>query len=358
MKKALAFFICTALIVSILVFTPSGAFADGEEPTPGASPTPTATATSRYALLSGIDSTVGTWNKEFVGNISSYVLTLDETQDSATVTPEKGDATQTVYINGKQADSVTVGVDNGKHKHLTIKVKQPDKRNRIYYVKVERKKSSNNDLASLSASAGTIDSEFDTTLLEYNIALDKYTPFITLTAAKAESHATLRIDGSRTTSRKYSIAPGAEKTVTITVRSQTGVTKTYSIHIKREEYPITNQTEALIDFAKHYLGTPYVRGAKGPDKFDCSGFVYYCLNGIGYSTGYRTSGAWAVSSFESITSIEEMLPGDILCFNGHVGIYMGDFMMIDCSSSHGGVRITSLGSPYWTENFICGKRVL
>lgn len=358
MKKVLAFFICAVLFASILISMPTAALAEETEPTPDVSPTPAPTVVSRYALLSGIDATTGTWNKEFSSSARSYILTLDENVKTVTLTPQKGVDTQTLTINRRKVESVTVSVDNGKHKHVTIKVKQAGKRNRVYYVKVVRRKSSNNDLKSLSISAGTMGSEFDPAQLEYNVALDRYTPFITVKAAKANSHATLRIDGYRRTYRKYNLAPGEERTVKITVRSQTGVTKTYLVHIQREVNPITDRAEALIDFAKHYIGTTtYVHGGKSPPGFDCSGFVYYCLNGIGYKTRYRTSAVWARSGFETIPTLEQMLPGDIICFKGHVGIYMGDNMMIDCASSVNGVSIKSCVSPYWTANFRCGKRV-
>ncbi len=360
MKKAFSFLICTVMFVSILISMPSFALADEAEPSPSPSPTPAPApvVTSRYALLGGIDVTAGTWNKEFSAGVRSYVLTLGETEEGVTITPIKGDETQTITISGRRVGSAAVNPDHGKHRHITIRVRQPGKRSRLYRVKVAREKSSDNDLAALSFSVGTMEGEFDPATLEYNVALDQYSPFVKVTAAKANNHATLRIDGYRRTWRNYTVPPGTEKTVTITVRSQTRVTKTYLIHLRREAYPITDKAEALIDFAKYYIGkVHYVSGGKSPAGFDCSGFVYYCLNGIGYTTGYRTSGAWAKSGFKTISKLEQMLPGDILCFKGHVGIYMGDNMMIDCAYSLNGVTIKSCVTPYWRENFICGKRV-
>lgn len=343
MKKALAFIICTALFVSALISMPAAALAD--EPSP-------------YALLSGIDATAGSWNIEYSGNVTSYILTLGETEGAVTITPQKGDASQILTINGIRADSIPVSLDNGKYKNITIAVSQAGKKSRTYYVKVIRDKSSNNDLAALSATAGAMDSEFDPAQLAYYLTIDRYTPTVTIKAAKAEPHATLRIDGYLCTSRKYKLAPGKEKVIMITVRSQTYKTKTYFVRITRESYPSTDKAEALIDFAKHFMGTPYVRGGKTPAGFDCSGFVYYCLNGIGFTTGYRTSAVWPKSGFKTIPTLEQMIPGDILCFKGHVAIYMGGNMMIDSATSVNGVSIKSCVSRYWTENFICGKRVL
>ncbi len=117
--------------------------------------------------------------------------------------------------------------------------------------------------------------------------------------------------------------------------------------------------EGLIEYAKTLMGKPYVRGGKGPDVFDCSGFVYYALNQSGYSIGYMTSGGWGSSGYTTIGSMSDLQRGDIVCFNGHVGIYLGDGDMIDSRPSAGGVVITEdiFNTSYWTRNFKSGKRI-
>lgn len=132
--------------------------------------------------------------------------------------------------------------------------------------------------------------------------------------------------------------------------------------ISRGDLPAASsvsQVEALIAVAQEQLGKPYVLGGKGPDVFDCSGLVYYCLNQSGYEIEYMTSGGWADSSFETIENMSDLKRGDILCFKGHVGIYLGDSLMLDASSSQGKVRISSdIGkTAYWLNNFLYGKRV-
>ena len=116
---------------------------------------------------------------------------------------------------------------------------------------------------------------------------------------------------------------------------------------------------SLLAVAQSRLGCKYVRGAKGPNTFDCSGFVYWCLKQIGVSQGYMTSGGWAASSkYPKITSLSDVQAGDIICFKGHVGIAMGGGMMIDAGRSEGCVRTTKLSLPYWKKNFLCAFRVL
>ena len=122
--------------------------------------------------------------------------------------------------------------------------------------------------------------------------------------------------------------------------------------------------EKLISVAQSKLGKKYVLGAKGPNTFDCSGFVYYCLNQAGVKQGYLTSGGWASSGrYQKITSVSNLKRGDILVFSGdsagHVGIYLGNGVMIDASSANGKVvkRTGIWNISYWKGVFICGFRV-
>ena len=114
----------------------------------------------------------------------------------------------------------------------------------------------------------------------------------------------------------------------------------------------------MIAAAESKLGVRYVRGGKGPDKFDCSGFVYWCLNQAGVRQGYMTSGSWAkTEKYPTIGKLSNAQRGDILCFDGHVGIALGGGKMIDASSGAGKIRVTSLSTPYWQKEYICGFRV-
>lgn len=122
--------------------------------------------------------------------------------------------------------------------------------------------------------------------------------------------------------------------------------------------------DKLISIAQSKLGKKYVWGAKGPNTFDCSGFVYYCLNHAGVKQGYLTSAGWASSGrYQKITRISDLKRGDILVFSGdsagHVGIYLGNGGMIDASSANGKVikRSGMWNGSYWSGHFICAFRV-
>ena len=124
--------------------------------------------------------------------------------------------------------------------------------------------------------------------------------------------------------------------------------------------PNSSKVEALISAAEALLGKPYVYGGKGPDEFDCSGFVYYALNQSGFKISYMTSGGWANSGYATIYGMDNLKRGDIVCFKGHVGICLGGDDMIDASTAKGQIRkfYGISGNKYWQEHFICGKRPL
>lgn len=126
----------------------------------------------------------------------------------------------------------------------------------------------------------------------------------------------------------------------------------------------TNKIETFISVAQGKLGCTYVFGTKGPNTFDCSGFIYYCLNKAGVNQSYMTTAGWAASTkYQKISSMSNLKRGDVMVFSGtnygHVGIYLGNGQMIHASSGKGKV-ITSTGvlqSNYWKSHFICGFRI-
>lgn len=115
--------------------------------------------------------------------------------------------------------------------------------------------------------------------------------------------------------------------------------------------------DSLLSVAASKVGKPYVYGAKGPNAFDCSGFIYWCLNQVGVKQSYLTSSGWrSVGKYTKITSFSNLQAGDIIVVSGHVGIVAGGGQVIDASSSNGRVVKRSLNS-WWSNNFICGWRI-
>ena len=96
---------------------------------------------------------------------------------------------------------------------------------------------------------------------------------------------------------------------------------------------------AIVKKAYEYLGTPYRSGGASPGGFDCSGFTSYVFGqfGIGLS---RASGAQAYGG-ANVGSLSNAMPGDIICYPGHVGIYIGNGQIIHASVPGDYVKIAS-----------------
>ena len=121
--------------------------------------------------------------------------------------------------------------------------------------------------------------------------------------------------------------------------------------------------DRFISAASSKLGCEYVLGAKGPNKFDCSGLVYYCLRQAGVGGNRLNAAGYSQkSSWKKIESIGSLKRGDIIFFRSdtdkhvnHTGIYVGGGNMIDASSGNGKVIKRPL-SAYWKRNFVCARR--
>jgi len=116
--------------------------------------------------------------------------------------------------------------------------------------------------------------------------------------------------------------------------------------------------QKLIEVAKSKLGCTYVTGGKGSTTFDCSGFVYWCLNQSGVKQSYLTSYGWrTIGKFTKITDFDSIRAGDIIVVYGHVAIAVSKTQVIDASSSNGKVVQRSFQSSWWKRNFICAWRI-
>ena len=111
----------------------------------------------------------------------------------------------------------------------------------------------------------------------------------------------------------------------------------------------------IVAYAKKFLGCRYVYGTAGPKTFDCSGLTSYVYKHFGYSLN-RTSGGQRSNGKEVNKS--DLQPGDILCFTGHVGIYIGGNKFIHAANPRKGVIISSLSESYYVKHYITARRIL
>ena len=112
---------------------------------------------------------------------------------------------------------------------------------------------------------------------------------------------------------------------------------------------------AIIKEAEKYLGYPYVWGGSSPStSFDCSGFVSWVINHSGWDVGRL--GAQGLCNICTPVSSASVKPGDLVFFTGtydtpgvsHVGIYVGNNMMIHCGDP---ISYANLNSNYWQSHF-------
>ena len=112
---------------------------------------------------------------------------------------------------------------------------------------------------------------------------------------------------------------------------------------------------AIIKEAEKYLGYPYVWGGSSPStSFDCSGFVSWVINHSGWNVGRL--GAQGLCNICTPVSSANVKPGDLVFFTGtydtpgvsHVGIYVGNNMMIHCGDP---ISYANLNSSYWQSHF-------
>ena len=120
---------------------------------------------------------------------------------------------------------------------------------------------------------------------------------------------------------------------------------------------VSGSVQELIQVAASKVGSPYVWGSKGPNSFDCSGFVYWCLNQAGVRQSYLTSSGWRnVGKYKKISNYDDIRPGDIVVEKGHMGIAAENGKVIDASSGNGKV-VYRQRSKWWRDNFIVAWRI-
>ncbi len=123
---------------------------------------------------------------------------------------------------------------------------------------------------------------------------------------------------------------------------------------------VSSKGQAVAELAKQYLGVPYVYGGASPSGFDCSGFVYYIYKQFGVTLNrvaadQMSNGTWVAFS--------EIKPGDIIGFKNsggyvnHVGIYVGNGMMIHSPQTGETVRYESVTSGNYSLRIAAVRRI-
>lgn len=120
------------------------------------------------------------------------------------------------------------------------------------------------------------------------------------------------------------------------------------------------KAQALIDEAAKYLGVPYVWGGTSPSGFDCSGFMYYICKSQGISL-YRVADDQMHKNGVAVDK-QDLEPGDLVFFGSgdyasHVGMYVGDGMMIHAPSTGKTIMYSDITTGYYESRYIGARRV-
>lgn len=116
-----------------------------------------------------------------------------------------------------------------------------------------------------------------------------------------------------------------------------------------ESNNVTNEVngQAVIDYALQFVGNDYVYGGTSlTNGTDCSGFTQKIYSNFGVEIP-RTSYEQIHAGENIGVDLDKALPGDLLCFNGHVGIYMGDGKMVHADNKRNGINVNNV---YYDKN--------
>ena len=153
-----------------------------------------------------------------------------------------------------------------------------------------------------------------------------------------------------------------------TIKTPTGQESEEKEKTESQDEPEDSSTstatgEAVVEYAKKYLGYKYVSGGASPDAgFDCSGFTSYVYKHFGVTLSRSSR-----SQINNGPAVEKsnLKIGDIVVFNndantviGHLGIYIGGGEFIHASNPKDGVKITALSSSYYSARYVGARRVI
>jgi len=122
------------------------------------------------------------------------------------------------------------------------------------------------------------------------------------------------------------------------------------------------QIEAVGSLAHEQVGDSYRMGAWGPDAFDCSGFTMWVYqNTLGVSLPHNTHAQWNAIPDTWHAGEKDPQQGDLVFFfdgADHVGVYVGDGMMVHAENSGTGVVVSPIYEGYWADNLTGFGRII
>ena len=123
---------------------------------------------------------------------------------------------------------------------------------------------------------------------------------------------------------------------------------------------VSGNVKEILTYANTFTGVPYKFGGTTPAGFDCSGYIRYVFQKIGYDLPRQADEQYTVGKKVEKSNLQ---PGDLVFFEtyepgiSHSGIYIGDGQFISATSSSG-VAIADIDDSYWGPRYVGAKRVL
>ena len=128
--------------------------------------------------------------------------------------------------------------------------------------------------------------------------------------------------------------------------------------------PVASSSSTAARLALRYVGYRYVWGGSSPRGFDCSGLVQYVYRQLGVRLPRKASLQYSQTRGQRLRSLSSLAPGDLVFFvrttraRGitHVGLYVGNGMMVTANSPRMGVQRVNVNGKYWRTRFAGGVR--
>lgn len=145
---------------------------------------------------------------------------------------------------------------------------------------------------------------------------------------------------------------------------RTGWSSSQYLQLSNSSAARTAMVNAIINYGKGLIGTPYVYGGSSPSDggFDCSGFTQYVFKNYGYLLN-RISKDQTLNG--TYVPVSDLSPGDLVFYSfdgtgaiGHVGIYLGGGLMLNSPKTGDYVKITDITTSYWTSRYVTARRIV
>ena len=143
----------------------------------------------------------------------------------------------------------------------------------------------------------------------------------------------------------------------VSVAGKTGYVPKQYVYVGTKAHSLTGSTyekgQTVAEFAQRFVGNPYVWGGTDLNRgADCSGFIGSIYRSFGYKLPRSSS---ELRSAGRKVSYSQKQPGDIICYNGHVAMYIGNGKIVHASSRKTGIKISQRANY---RSIVCVRRIV